>query len=235
MRTTLVWLRNDLRLHDHLPLQCALEKSDQLLLVYCLPDIWFQSTTYGFPKINNIRLEFLLQSLEDLRKHAQERDGELIFRKGNPSEIVAELAERHRVDVVFAHREHAPDEKREEDNLRKKLKVPLRLCDGNSLLKETELPFSLVDLPQVFSNFRKQVEKEVQISRPIPVPKILPPHPQDCPPGIIPNLEDLGFEPFIRDIRSVYRFAGGETAALSRVQHQQMSLAKPQVWVDVQF
>ncbi|MEC7221661.1 MAG: deoxyribodipyrimidine photo-lyase, partial [SAR324 cluster bacterium] len=49
MRTTLVWLRNDLRIHDHLPLQCALEKSDQLLLVYCLPDIWFQSTTYGFP------------------------------------------------------------------------------------------------------------------------------------------------------------------------------------------
>ena len=172
MRTTLVWLRNDLRLHDHLPLQCALEKSDQLLLVYCLPDIWFQSTTYGFPKINNIRLEFLLQSLEDLRKHAQERGGELIFRRGNPPEIVAELAERHQVDVVFAHREHAHDEKREEDNLRKRLKVPLRLCDGNSLLKETELPFSLVDLPQVFSNFRKQVEKEVQISRPIPVPKI---------------------------------------------------------------
>jgi deoxyribodipyrimidine photo-lyase len=123
------------------------------------------------------------------------------------------------VDVVFAHREHAPKEKLEEDNLRERLKVPLRLCDGNSLLKETELPFSLVDLPQVFSKFRKQVEKEVQISRPIPVPKILPPHPQDCPPGIIPNLEDLGFEPFIRDIRSVYRFAGGETAALSRVQH----------------
>ncbi len=118
MRTTLVWLRNDLRLHDHLPLQCALEKSDQLLLVYCLPDSWFESTSYGFPKINNIRLEFLLQSLGDLRKHAQERGGELIFRRGNPPEIIAELADRHWFDAVFAHREHAPDEKREEENLR---------------------------------------------------------------------------------------------------------------------
>ena len=219
MRTTLVWLRNDLRLHDHLPLQCALEKSDRLLLIYCLPDSWFQTTTYGFPKISNVRLEFLFQSLADLRKHAQERGGELIFRQGNPPKVIAELAEHYQVDGVFAHREHAPEEKREEDKLRDTLKVPLRLYDGNSLLKETELPFSLVDLPKVFSNFRKQVEKKVQISRPIAVPKILPAQPQNCLPGIIPNLEDMGFEPLIRDIRSVYRFAGGETAALSRVQH----------------
>ena len=87
-------------------------------------------------------------------------------------------------------------EKGDEDNLREKLQVPLRLFDGNSLLKETELPFSLVDLPQVFSNFRKQVER-IKSVVPFLSRKFWPPS-SGLPPGIIPNLEDLGFEPFIR-------------------------------------
>lgn len=219
MRTTLVWLRNDLRLHDHLPLQRAREEADHVLMVYCLPPHWLQPTRYGFTKTGPFRLEFLLQSLADLRKHLQERGSELIFRFGDPTEVIPELVRQHQVDLVFAHRENAPEEVQEEETLRQKLSIPMRLCEGNSLLHEAELPFSLIDLPPVFSSFRKQVEKQAAVPRPLPIPNHIPAPPPGCQSGHLPSLEELGESPPVKDIRSVFRFTGGETSAINRVQH----------------
>ncbi len=84
----IVWLRNELRLHDNEPLVRATQKYEQVFVVYCLDKRMFEQTSLGFLKTDYFRAKFLLESLQDLRKNLRKVGGELIIRTGKPEEII---------------------------------------------------------------------------------------------------------------------------------------------------
>jgi deoxyribodipyrimidine photo-lyase len=67
----LVWFRNDLRLHDHAALFSAVEKSEEVIPVYCFDPRMFRETHLGFVKTGNHRAKFLLQAVENLKRNLQ--------------------------------------------------------------------------------------------------------------------------------------------------------------------
>ena len=95
-----LWYRNDLRLHDHLPLTQALATGASVIPVYCFDDRHFGQTKFGFPKTGAFRAKFLIESVADLQKSWQARGSDLIIQRGLPELIIPALAAKWGVNAV---------------------------------------------------------------------------------------------------------------------------------------
>lgn len=220
--TTLIWLRNDLRLHDHKPLMDGLHRGNGVMLVYCLDPRQFGQTQFGFPKTGAFRAQFLLESLADLRQSLQRLGSDLIVRRGQPEGVIPELARQGNCDRVHWHQEVTAEETRVEAALTQRLRqagIQLQTDWGATLYSPDSLPFPLSRLPDVFTQFRKRVERDSLLPDPLPAPSALPPLPPGIPPGDIPTLEALGLTLPPPDRRAAMVFQGGETAALARLHY----------------
>lgn len=219
-KTILVWFRKDLRIHDNEILTEAVRKGDFIIPVYCFDPRQFEITPHNTLKTGFFRTEFLLQSVADLRKSFRNAGGDLIIRRGKPEEILPELVNRYHVHEVYHHREVASEETGVsvlvEDELWKQ-KINLRHFIGHTLYHKEDLPFPINSIPDVFTSFRKKVERDGMI-RPCfedPGPMKFP---ENLEGGDMPSLADLGFpQPEPADERSVMKFNGGETEALKRL------------------
>lgn len=219
---SIVWFRNDLRLHDHEPLREAGSKACDVLSVYVLDDRHFGKTLrYGFPKTGAHRARFLLETLADLRAQCRELGGELIVRRGLPEEVIPTLAVEFGAQAIFASQEATSEEVAVEVALRRNLAATdrtLNLYWGATLFHPSDLPFkSIAELPEVFTEFRKAVEKRSRIRAMIAAPLNLTK--PSIEPGTIPTMEELGLPKTASDSRAVLPFAGGETGGMARLRH----------------
>ena len=93
----LVWLRNDLRTHDHPALAAAAaavargEASAVVPFVPFDPRNHGRSTLCGFPKTGAFRAKFRLEACADLRRRLRALGSGLVVRPQPPEEIVVEL------------------------------------------------------------------------------------------------------------------------------------------------
>lgn len=216
----LLWYRRDLRLHDHAPLDAALQQQAQILPLYCFDPREFGETLWGFPKTGDFRGQFLRESVVDLRQAWQQRGGDLLVRQGKPEQLLPALCQQFSIDAVYWHREVTSEETRVEKRLKKALEqsnILVKTFWGSTLHEPETLPFSIPQVPEVFTQFRKTVEKYAEIALPISTPKVLPPLPSNIERGEIPTLETLSLAEPTGDRRGVLDFRGGETAGLQRL------------------
>ena len=216
----LIWYRNDLRVHDLLALDEAVQQEAEIIPVYCFDDRNFGETNFGFPKTSNYRAQFLIESVADLRNSLQQLGSNLVVRRGLPEEIIPAIAEQLKVDSVSYSKEVTSDEKRVEKKLRKALaahNIKVNTYWEATLYLPEDLPFSIQQTPELYTNFRKQVEKKSEINEALPAPSKLPPLPK-IDPGEIPTIEDFDLSTPEFDDRGVLNFKGGETEAIKRLQ-----------------
>lgn len=180
-RIGLVWLQEDLRLDDNPLLLRAAKECEQLLLVYCVNPKWFRPNRYGLVTIGTHRWRFLLESLTDLRQQLQELGQELIVSYQSPLHTFAELFGQFAIEAFYSS-EHAGYYERTYQRLVKQ-RYPLIhhfQVGNNSLFNQSQLPFSLTELPESFSKFRRQLEQHdlrQAIAAPHAAPRRLPPPP----------------------------------------------------------
>ena len=217
----LLWYRNDLRLHDSEPLYRAVKAKAQLLPLYCFDPRQFGQTAFGFPKTGAFRARFLRESVADLQNSWRSRGSNLIVRTGQPEAIVPQLVRDWEVDAVYYQAEVTAEELAVERALAAALKdlgTQARAFWGATLHHPEDLPFEIAEIPEVFTQYRKKVEKNAEVNPPLPVPKQLPPLPADLDPGAIPALQALGIaEAAPCDRRGVLPFKGGEAAGKARL------------------
>jgi deoxyribodipyrimidine photo-lyase len=218
-RTILVWFRNDLRVHDNEILLEAVRKADKVLPVYCFDPYYFRTNASGNPKTGGLRARFLLESVADLRKNLRSLGGELIIRVGSPAGILPKLAEEFQVNEVYHHREVAYEETEISEQVEAalwKMQLNLKHFIGHTLYHKEDLPFPIKDIPDSFAVFKKKIERDSTVRPCLGTPEavITPPiyHPGD-----LPRLQDLGLDEPVPDPGLAYPFAGGETAALERL------------------
>lgn len=220
MKRALVWFKTDLRLHDNETLVLAMEQSDEVIPVYCFDEAHFKTTKFGFKKTGNFRTHFLLESLMDLDKNLRAVGSGLIVVKGKPEVEIAKLIEKYNVQKVYAKDEVAYEELQTQALVQKelsKINTPLVTFNSSTLYQEEDLPFSIIDIPDVFTNFRKQVEKESKIRAAFSKPKAI--NSPEIDVLNLPSLEELGLENIATDNRAVLDFEGGETASWTRLEH----------------
>lgn len=218
--TALVWFKTDLRIHDNETLVKAISKSDQVVPVYCIDDSHFATTSFGFQKTGSFRAQFLLESLQDLDDQLREMGSGLLVVKGNPAVELPKLAQAYQVQKVYAKREVAFEEIQTEKAVQSalfKLGCEFESISTSTLYHAEDLPFSIKDIPEVFTNFRKKTEKDAKIRPVFTAPKKIPS--PNIPLLQLPSLTDLGLEKCTNDNRAVLQFKGGETEALARLTH----------------
>lgn len=224
VRKGILWFRQDLRIHDNEALFEALEFCKEIIPVYVFDERLFGGKTrFGFPKTGKFRAKFIIESIHDLRKSLRARGSELVVRFGKPEIEIFKIARQYKTDWVFCNRERTSEEVFVQDALEQKLwsiGQEMRYSRGKMLYYTSDLPFPVTQTPDVFSNFRKEVEKIVPVREPLPTESAeIPAFHFDLEPGEIPALQDLGYDEFVIDPRAVVAFEGGEAAALKRLHY----------------
>ncbi|WP_338769430.1 DASH family cryptochrome [Bernardetia sp. ABR2-2B] len=234
MKNTLVWLRNDLRLKDNPVLKKAFDTGNNVIIVYIFEETNFEKTELDLPKTGVFRTNFLLESIQDLKKQLKSYNSDLFIYKGKTEDILSNLAQKLEVETVFSSKEITFEEINLKNKVNKELSksnISLDLTFQQTLYNFEDLPFALNDLPNIFTHFRKKVEKESTVSEPISISKELEELKQSNKNEFLnqlestetPTLKDFGFsESEIKSLhnpKAVLKFEGGETAALQRLNY----------------
>lgn len=218
-KLTVVWFRNDLRLHDHQPLVEAISKSEKILPVICIDPRMYEYTSFGTRKTGKFRMQFYLESIIDLKRSLQDRGADLLVLVGKPEEIIPEVCIKYGADSVVSFKEVASEEIKISDILEAnlwKLRIPLSLYLGHTLYNKEDLPFPIKDIPDIFTNFRKRVERDSLVRKCFETPsKIKTVNVLEQ--SVVPTLEELGFEEIVRDQRTAITYKGGEQEGLKRI------------------
>lgn len=210
----LVWFRNDLRLHDNEVLYKAVKNSENIVPIYCFDTKMFEKTIFDTSKTGAFRAKFLQDSVKDLRNNLKNKGAELIVEYGNPTEIVAQLAKEYGVKAVYAQKEITQEEIAIENALELALwkhKIPLELIWGNTLFHIDDIPFTIKDLPDIFTSFRKKVESESNIRPLFDLQGKIISHPS------IAEQKPFELKKYGIKLADNKYFRGGETNALHRL------------------
>ncbi|MGK6351241.1 DASH family cryptochrome [Parapedobacter sp. DT-150] len=218
-RTILVWFRNDLRIHDNEILLRAVERSHQIVPVFCFDPRYFADTKYGTKKTGVLRAAFLRENVLALRRELQRLGGDLIIAHGYPELLLPQIAARHEVDEVYHHREVAFEETQISALVEEalwKMQINLRHFIGHTLYHKEDLPFPIKDIPDAFTVFKKKTERESSIRPQLSSPTVVR-VPEGMDTGQLPDLSALGFGTSEIEQAAANRFQGGEATALDRM------------------
>lgn len=216
MNTLIYWFRQDLRLADNPAFTHACELADTLLPVYCTPVA--TSTPWGFERIGAHRQYFEQTAVSALAEQLQAHGGGLMQIEGDPVERLVALAHEWGIDTVICEHIAAPEMEAEVQALRA---AGLNVEDHwqSTLFLLDELPMTVEELPDVFSSFRRLVEKAHTSARPvIPSPTTIP----ALTPGL--SIEPVTLQTHAPlESRSAFpyqqhAFHGGEQAAIKHLQ-----------------
>lgn len=208
---TIVWFRGkDLRLSDHQPLTDATRAGEAIPLFVLDPFFFAPERARRLPH----RMQFLLDSLQELAARIAERGSRLIVVRGKSIEILPHLARAWKADRVVAHRWAEPFARERDRRVREALGRRFELFEGETLLAPGALRTGSGAPYSVFTPFARAFRATAVIGRPLPAPSALPPIPPDVRAAEvpIPRCEDLGIA------SNPSLLPGGEAAARARLQ-----------------
>jgi deoxyribodipyrimidine photo-lyase len=172
----LIWYRQDLRILDHEPLFTANQQQAIAIPFYCFDDRHFAKTSFGFAKTGRFRAQFLIESVTDLRRSLQSLGTDLLVRQGLPEQIIVAIATELKIDAIYFYQEVTSAEIAVEKRLAQAFEhsnLKIQPFWGHTLYHPEDLPFDPEDTPELFTNFRKQLEQNSTIRLAKTAPKQL--------------------------------------------------------------
>ncbi len=163
---SIIWFRNNLRLQDNEALMEGVQKSRDYMLLYVFDERLWKETSIGMPSASQRKLNFLWQSVQKLKSNIEKRGGQMIIRKGDPAEIIKELVRHYNCDAVFAPKEVGVFEQNTDEIIEKLLSkkgIAFKQYAQSTLFHEDDIPWPIGKLPDIFTQFRKENEKQTQI------------------------------------------------------------------------
>lgn len=168
------------------------------------------------PRMGQFRRKFLIESLLDLQKRLQMAGGTLWVLEGKADAIIPGLALKYNAEAVYCQAELDPLEQPIEDNLEMQLwkhRIRFECCWQSTLFHLEDLPFPVLNLPKVFTDFRKETENQVKVREMFPTPEHIP-----FPLGLeTRELSLINVKDQLTEDGDFY--AGGESNGLKRLQY----------------
>jgi len=164
VKTVIHWFRRDLRVSDNTALSEAGKRAETVIPVFIFEDAFRTG-----PDVGAARLEFLLQSVESLRKNLAELGHTLIIRCGKSENVLPALCQETGAQAVFANKRYEPYTQRRDERLTSAL---LNIGVGFELFKDAVVWEEQEILNQtgkpytVFTPYSKNWK-----TRPVPAPR----------------------------------------------------------------
>jgi deoxyribodipyrimidine photo-lyase len=172
MKRGLVWFTEDLRVDDNETLLKAVEENDEILPVYFLEDV-SQKEQFSIARRGEAREAFMLESLANLRQQIQQRGGNLMVVEGPSDTELRRLCIEHKIRKVYVKKQVGSEEKILQTEIKQqliKIGVDFQTYSTSTLYHPDDLPFSVRDIPMLFTKFRKLAEKESNVRPPFDAP-----------------------------------------------------------------
>jgi len=190
----LVWFRRDLRLEDHAALHQALTQARRVHCVFCFDS----EILAALPSRCDRRVEFIWESVRELRAALQGAGGELHVLHGPARQLIPQLAGALGVEAVYCNRDYEPQARARDAEVEQVLRAAGRrlyqlkdqvIFDHDELMTRAGTPFA------VFTPYKRAwlaALEEVEL-RPFAVAA----HSARLDPAAAPatpTLEQLGFQ-----------------------------------------
>ncbi len=209
MTTLIYWFRNDLRLTDNPALVEACLHADFLLPVYISTPQSKTLHTLGFPKVGHHRQTFLRESLNDLKLQLRALGSDLLEYEGEPADVLVTLSGTLGADAIYCERIEAPEEIQQCQQIQGR-GILIKEFWQSSMCSLESLPFPAQDMPNIFTQFRKEIERSgLRFATPVAAPSKIPALPTYL--EILPRGFD-GEEGMLAN-----HFMGGERSALAHL------------------
>jgi deoxyribodipyrimidine photo-lyase len=184
MKNALLWFRKDLRLHDN-PALLAASRGAHLLPVYILPS----RELNPHPALNVVlekvapakmgagRRYYLQTALENLNQNLKEKHSALISLQGEVPELIEQLCQAYAITDVYTTELPGTEEITDLDETEHRLEeagIKLHVYESHTLYHPDSLSFPPERMPDVFTPFRKNVEKYAKTLEEIPSPHQIP-------------------------------------------------------------
>ncbi len=205
--TSILWLRRDLRVHDHPALEAARAQADHLVPVFCFDDRLLHGRHASGP-----RTQFLLECLADLDRSLRARGSRLVIRHGRPEREIPKLAAEVNAAAVHFSADVSAFARDRDRRVKRALAIPayehpglFAVDDVGAIRTQTDDPYTM------FTPFHRAWSRSAR-RPPHGAPRRLPPLPNGLDPGTLPVLEDLGLRQEVED-----PMPGGESHARERL------------------
>ena len=113
-KTAVFWFRRDLRLDDNVGFLQALKGEFPVLPIF----IFDSEILDDLPK-NDARVNFIFDTLQEMRKELQEKGSSLAMYYGKPSDIFKELFDKYDIQKVYTNRDYEPYAKQRDEKIEK--------------------------------------------------------------------------------------------------------------------
>jgi len=210
VKVSIYWFRNDLRLEDNPAFSQACQETDYLLPIYIHQTHLEKNTPWEFPRVGEHRRVFLEQSLQALHVQLSNLGSELFELTGDPLNVFKKLRAQIDVDVIYCEQIEAPEELEQVIQLRD-AGFRVHSIWQSSMLDPQSLPFALQEMPDIFTQFRQQVEKhKLRFAKPLDAPKSIP---------LLPSIEIPSIEQkAVNDQSQDLLFQGGGQSGYAHIQ-----------------
>lgn len=159
-KTGLFWFTNDLRIEDNPALSKAANEVDKLICLFCVRPKSTFLDQQSPSKLSPNRQQFLFDSLVDLEKALTEQGQKLLVEFKSPADAISELITQHNISHIYRSNNAGDYERKTWNTLCKRYAmIQFNQVDTHTLFDRSELPFTLDNLPDSFSKFRRKVEK----------------------------------------------------------------------------
>ena len=159
------WLRTDLRILDNAALCECLKKNQETIFIF--------AQTKSLNRAGEIRQKFVDECFFSFKSDLEERGFTVLKTDLLFPEFIATLFSSHSFDSLYFTREYAWEERQEEilvEHFCREHDIALHPFDQGTLIAQKDLPFSLQEMPFVFTDFRKKIEVQLKIKPPVPAP-----------------------------------------------------------------
>ncbi|RCT54700.1 DASH family cryptochrome [Winogradskyella sp. KYW1333] len=214
---SIVWFRNDLRIADNAVLTKASEQADKVIGLYCFDPRHFDKNRFGFKKIEKYRTGFLIESIHNLKAQLDALNIDLLVYHDLPENVIPKICEANQITDIYLQKEWTQEEVDTENTVKAQTTdVNWHHIYNQFLYHPEDINFDVSKTPQVFTVFRKKLEKYIDIREESSTTKLSQFNRIENNTSI-PKLSDLSFVDFKSHPNSAFPFKGGETEAINRL------------------
>jgi deoxyribodipyrimidine photo-lyase len=159
------WLRTDLRILDNEALVECLKANHETIFVF--------PQTKSLKRAGTIRKKFVVDCFSAFKTELEERGFTVLRTDLLFGDFISTYFLSNPFDALYFTQEYAWEEREEERLVQQfchKNQIALHSFDQGTLIQQKDLPFTLEEMPFVFTDFRKKIESHLKIKPLVPAP-----------------------------------------------------------------